>query len=232
MEPSARRWRQLLVALHVITSVGWMGQALAIFALVAIGLASDDPDTRLSAYSMAQVVDGYVLVYLANAAAFSGLMLCALTPWGYFRHWWVLTKFAITIAQLYLGIFLLGPHLDAAVREAGRGGPDPAQWPAAGAAFMASAIAFQAWISLTKPWPRTPWPATPRRLPTAPRWLFAAAVAVPIADYLLGRLVLGFPMPGLQLLTVVGYPFWRSAQLRKARAAERTADPQRRRVAV
>lgn len=197
-----RRWRQILVFMHVITSVGWMGQALAIGALVATGAPAG--------HAAAGVVDKNVLLHLANGAVFTGLMLGALTQWGYFRHWWVLTKFAITISQLYIGIFLLSPSLDATIERGA-----PAGRPLAGAAFMASAIAFQAWISVAKPWPRTPWPANPRRLPTAPWWLFAAAVAVPVADYLVGRFVLGFPAPTLQFLTAVGYPFYRSRRLRR-----------------
>jgi hypothetical protein len=203
-----RRARQFLVFLHVVTSVGWMGQALAMCALVSVGTAARDPATRHGAYAMAHVIDTHVLVHLANASAFTGLMLAALTPWGYFRHWWVLVKFAITISQLYLGIFVLSPRLamaaDGAAGETGGAGG-----LVVGSALMASAIAFQAWVSVTKPWPRTPWTGSSPARPAA-AWLYAAAVAVPVADFLLGRFVLGFPMPGLQLLAAVGYPVVRA----------------------
>lgn len=198
-----RRFRQLLVFLHVVTTVGWMGQALAICTLVAAGSPA-----------AAHVVDATVLLVLANGAVYTGLMLAALTQWGYFRHWWVLVKFAITIVQLYLGIFVLSPRLQAAAE----GRADTTPWTLVGAAFMASAIAFQAWVSVAKPWSRTPWPPRPQRLPTAPWWLFAAAVAVPVVDYLMGRFVLGFPAPALQFLTAVGYPFVRSHRLRRLAA--------------
>ncbi|WP_213455417.1 hypothetical protein [Rhizomonospora bruguierae] len=76
---------------------------------------------------------------------------------------------------------------------------------------------------MTKPRPRTPWRASPRRLPATPWWLFAAAVAVPVADFALGRFLLGVPAPALQLLTAVGYPLYRRRVLRRARAAEDAA---------
>src|SRR4051812_6913485 len=133
-------------------------------------------------------------------------MLCALTPWGYFRYWWVLVKFAITISQLYLGIFFLSPRLDAAVRD-GHASP----WLPVGTALMVSAIAFQAWVSVAKPWPRTPW-SPPRKPAAAPAWTCGVAVAVPAADYLLGTFLFGFPSPLLQLLVVTGYPIRRAAR--------------------
>src|SRR5690606_12416850 len=102
---SSKNVRDLLVWLHAVTSVAWMSQALALLALLLTGLNTSDPGIRLSAYTMAEVLDEGVLLHLANTSIFSGLMLSALTPWGYFRYWWVFTKFVITLSQLYMGIF-------------------------------------------------------------------------------------------------------------------------------
>jgi len=188
--------RRFLVSVHVVTSVGWMGQALAMVALVQVA----------HAYAMAHIVDETVLLYLANAAAFTGLMLAGLTSWGYLRYWWVLLKFAITVSQLYLGIFVLSPRLTAAA-ETGVAPP----WLPLATALMAGAIAFQVWLSIAKPWSRTPW-APARRPVAAPGWMCGAAVAVPVADYALGALLFGFPSPLLQVLGAIGVPIWRRAK--------------------
>jgi hypothetical protein len=79
---------------------------------------------------------------------------------------------------------------------------------------MISAICLQAWLSVAKPWRRTPWARG--RPPGGPAWMFWYASAVPVADYLHGRFVPGFPMIGLSLLTVVGDPIWRARRLRRA----------------
>lgn len=197
--------RSLLVWLHVVTSVGWMSQALALFTLLSYGLAADHPAARHSAFAMAEVLDTHVLLYLANGSAFTGLMLAALTPWGYFRYWWVLVKFAITVSQLALGIGLLSPALAAAA--AGR--ETPVGGLAAASLLMVSAIAFQAWISVAKPWSRTPWAQRPAPR-SAPGWLYLAAAAIPVIDYLLGTVLLGVPMPALQLLAALSSPIWRA----------------------
>lgn len=213
---STRNARNLLVWLHALTSIAWMSQALAMFALLLTGLSAGDPALRASAYSMAQVIDKEVLLHMANASLFTGLMLSALTPWGYFRYWWILTKFVISGTQLYAGIFLLSPRLDALAQaaQAGRGG-EPA-FLIAGTLLMVCAIAFQAWLSVAKPWKRTPWadaPGQPKKLPSGPSWVFLFSTLAPLLDYVIGKFVLGFPLPLVIVLTALAYPIWRARQL-------------------
>lgn len=228
---SSQRPRNLLVWMHVLTSVGWMSQALALAVLLTVGLSTRDPGLRVSAVTMAEVLDEHLLLYMGNASAFTGLMLSALTPWGYFRHWWVLTKFAITLVQLNVGIFLLSPNLQAAVRAAEHAQPLPPSL-AAGALLMASAIAFQAWASVAKPWGRTPWTRSarsPRKLSSGPAWLFVLATLVPVAEYALSIGLLGFPFPFVSLLIAITYPIVRTRRLRthprSGRAATTATEP-------
>jgi hypothetical protein len=221
-DKSAQRWRQAAVWLHIITSVGWMSQALALVALMTVSFTSGDVSVRVSATSMAHVLDTSLLAPLANAAAFTGFMLAASTPWGYFRHWWVLVKFAITIVQLYAGIFILSDALQDSVMAARAGEPTPPLPQIVGAGLMAGAIAFQAWLSVVKPWQRTPWTAgggkRAPKLPTAPRWVFVATVCAPLVDIAVG-LYLGNPMPALSLLVLVIRLVGRRRQLRQAPSA-------------
>lgn len=180
-----QRWRQLTVWLHVVTSLAWMGQALALVSLLALGLATANRSIRVAATLMAEYVDNGLLAPLANASACTGFMLSAATSWGFFRHWWVLVKFAITVIQINVGVFILSDALHASVQAARSGAPAPTWSLVIGGAMMAAAIAFQAWLSITKPWSRTPWAAGDTRhakLPTAPAWMFATAVAVVLAD--------------------------------------------------
>ncbi|MFI6078062.1 hypothetical protein ACIA5C_41685 [Actinoplanes sp. NPDC051343] len=181
-----RRWRQLTVWLHVLTSVGWMAQAMSLCVLLSIGSGA--------ATAMAQALDGRLVGPMADASVFTGVMLGAATAWGIFRNWWVFTKFAISMVQFVLAIFVLSPALDAATTS----GPGPAQ--IVGSGLMASAIAFQGWLSIAKPWgrigPRRPLPGT------APAWVFAATVLGGLADLALA-LVIGHPMPLLSLILLI-----------------------------
>ncbi|MFD9887951.1 DUF2269 family protein [Amycolatopsis sp. NPDC059027] len=193
------RWRQAVVWLHVLSSVVWIGEALALMTLLVLGATTDDPRVRVSATSMAHVLDTTLLAPMANAAAFTGILLAASTAWGFFRHWWVLTKFVLTLAQLYAGIFLLSGALRDSVEAARAGAPVPIGWPLiAGTALMAGVLAFQAWLSVAKPGKRTSWSPTAKPR-TAPAWIFAAGIAAPLADTTAG-LLLGYPLPALSLL--------------------------------
>ncbi|MFC4082557.1 hypothetical protein [Amycolatopsis samaneae] len=209
------RWRQAVVWLHVLSSVAWMGEALALLTLLVLGVTTDDPRLRVSATSMAHVLDRTLLAPMANAAAFTGVLLAAATAWGLFRHWWVLTKFVLTLVQLYAGIFLLSGALSDAVDAAKAGAPVPVGWPMiAGTALMASVLAFQAWLSVAKPGKRTS--RSPAGKPrTAPPWVFAAGIAAPAADTTAG-LLLGYPLPALSLLVLAAVLTTRPARLRPA----------------
>ncbi|MFD9699532.1 hypothetical protein [Lentzea sp. NPDC059081] len=198
-----KRARTLVVWLHVVTSVGWLSQAVALLALVLYGMDSGD----VKAFEMARFLDHQVLAVMANVSAFSGFMLSATTPWGYFRHWWVLAKFVITVVQLYVGIFILSDNLAAAAH----GHVSP--WMPVGTALMISAIAFQTWLSVAKPWGRTPWADPKVKLPTASTAAFVLALVVPVADFALS-LYSGGPRPLFMLVTVIAYAIRLAARAR------------------
>lgn len=185
-----------MVWLHVLTSVCWMAQALSLLVLLSVGEGTGDPAVRVAATSMAGKLDLVLPAPMANASAMTGVVLAAATPWGLFRHRWVAAKFAITLIQLYIGIFVLSGKLGAA--EAGTPAPSGLL---VGPVLTACAIAFQAWLSVAKPGGRlrTARKPTPD---TAPTWVFALACAVVAADITIAA-VLGNPMPLLSLVTVL-----------------------------
>jgi hypothetical protein len=196
-----KRMRTLVVWLHVVTSVGWLSQAVALLALVLYGMKTGDDN----AFKMARVLDHQVLAFMGAASAFTGMMLSATTPWGYFRHWWVLAKFVITVGQLYIGIFILSDNLEAA----SHGHVTP--WLPVGTAFMISAFSFQTWLSVAKPWGRTPWADPKVKLPTASTKAFVLALVIPAADFVIG-VYTASPAPFLMLITVIAYSIRRAAR--------------------
>lgn len=200
MAKRGQRWRQVLVWLHVLTSVCWLGQALALVSLLALGVT--DPSGAVAATTMARHLDMVLLAPLANASAFTGFLLAATTSWGFVRYWWVAGKFAITLTQLYLGIFVLSSALAQAVAAARSGTPGPAGDILIGGVLMAGAIGFQAWLSISKPWGRISSTATPPKLPTAPSWLFAAAGCAVCVDLAMAQLV-GFPLPAASPIVLI-----------------------------
>lgn len=113
-----------------------MSQAVAMCTLLSISAASPVGELKRSTAHVAELLDATVLVSSANMSAFTGFALAA-------------TKFVITFAQLYLGIFVLNAAIPHVVTAASHGQNGPV---ALGAGLMAGALAFQAWLSVAKPW--------------------------------------------------------------------------------
>ncbi|GII93431.1 hypothetical protein Ssi02_36620 [Sinosporangium siamense] len=209
MNPTARN---LLVWLHALTSFAWMSQALALFALSVYSVTTGDR----TGFEMAELLDSQVLLHLANASIFTGLMLSATTRWGYFQYWWVLSKFVISMSQVYAAIFLLGPRL----KELAEGTRDADSFLLVGTLLMVSAIAFQGWLSIAKPWKRTPWTGKLIKPPAAPAWVICYVLLVPLLDYLLATFVFGHPAPLFFIVTAIFYPLWRARTIRRTAGAQ------------
>ncbi|MEO9330052.1 hypothetical protein [Gordonia aurantiaca] len=190
----ARRGRQALLWIHILSSVSWMSQALALLVLLLRG----GGDGAVAAH----LLDTTVLVISANVSAMSGFLLSSTTPWGFFLHRWVLVKFVITVGQLGVGIGLLSPRLDAAAETVASGG-DPTVSPAlvVPTTVMAALIAFQGWVSVAKPWPRVPG-RTRAKAPVPGPWIIAAA-PVALAGDVIVFATLGQPIPIWSALVLV-----------------------------
>lgn len=102
--------RRFTFTTHVTSSVGWIGAVLVFLALAVIGLTSQDERTVRGAYLVMAPVAWFVLVPLAHTSLLSGIALSLGTPWGLFRHYWVVVKLGITlfstvILLIYMGTF-------------------------------------------------------------------------------------------------------------------------------
>jgi hypothetical protein len=96
------RLRKLALTAHVMSSVGWLGAVVVFFALALLGLTSQDAQTVRGAYLAMGSTTWLVLVPLAFASLLTGVVQSLGTPWGLFRHYWVLIKFVITVFATYV----------------------------------------------------------------------------------------------------------------------------------
>ncbi len=97
MTPQLRKFALLA---HITFSVGWFGAVVPYIALVIAGLTSHDVQLVRSVYLSMELIGWYVIVPCSFAAMLSGLVQSLGTQWGLFRHWWVLTKFLLTIVAI------------------------------------------------------------------------------------------------------------------------------------
>jgi hypothetical protein len=93
------RFRKLALTAHVTVSVGWLGAAASFLALAIAALMSAGRETVRGAYAAMEVIGWYVIVPFCLAALVTGIVMSLGTPWGLFRHYWVLLKFLITVVS-------------------------------------------------------------------------------------------------------------------------------------
>jgi len=91
------RPRKIVLTAHIASTLGWLGAVVVFLALSVVGLTSQDAQVARAAYLVMEPVAWMVLVPLAFASLLTGLIQALGTPWGLFRHYWVLFKLLITV---------------------------------------------------------------------------------------------------------------------------------------
>ncbi len=88
--------RKVALTVHIATSVGWLGSIAAYIALNVPALTSKDAATVRGAYLMMESVTWFAILPLAVVSLLTGIAQALGTPWGLFRHYWVVISFVLT----------------------------------------------------------------------------------------------------------------------------------------
>lgn len=94
LSPGARK---LVLTAHVTVSVGSLGSVAVFLALAVASLAHQDGQVVCAAYLAMDLTARLVIVPLLVASLLIGVIQALATPWGLFRHYWVLAKFLLTL---------------------------------------------------------------------------------------------------------------------------------------
>jgi uncharacterized membrane protein len=97
---------RLLLATHIVVSVGWLGVTVAKLALGITAATTGDPDSSRALYLSAGVVDA-VFPPAAIGTVLTGVLLSLGTKWGLLQHYWVTTKLVLTVGVIATGVFLV-----------------------------------------------------------------------------------------------------------------------------
>jgi hypothetical protein len=89
--------RKFTLTLHLIASVGWIGAVVAYLALGIAAASSYNAETIRAAWLAMDLIGRFVIIPLALSALLTGLVMSLGTPWGLFRHYWVLITLGLTI---------------------------------------------------------------------------------------------------------------------------------------
>jgi hypothetical protein len=112
----AKLW---LVSGHVVIAAVWFGTALTMvaIALYASHLYSIPSVSGDSLYTLQEILaylNDYLLMPAATLSILSGTALCALTVWGFFKHYWVIAKWVVTVTIITAISGWVGPWVYAA----------------------------------------------------------------------------------------------------------------------
>jgi len=111
------RGRKFALAVHLLTSVGWIGAVLAYIALGLAASSSADSHRVRGAWESMELIGWYVLVPLAIGSLVTGLVMAVGTQWGLVRYYWVLFAFVMTtLATVVLVLHM--PEVSAISEEA------------------------------------------------------------------------------------------------------------------
>ena len=93
----ARLWRRIVLTVHLVASVGWIGAVIAYLALNVASMTATDAGMVRMAWSAMEIIGWWAIVPLALGSLLTGVVVAVTTPWGLFRHYWVLISLLLTI---------------------------------------------------------------------------------------------------------------------------------------
>jgi hypothetical protein len=118
---------RLVLTVHVVTSVGWLGAVLAYVALDLVATTGEDIASVRAAYFGMDLTIRYVIVPLAVASLLIGTTNALTSSWGLFRHYWVIVKLLLTLFAVV--ILLLEVQTVSYMAELASKGRDPRGLP-------------------------------------------------------------------------------------------------------
>jgi hypothetical protein len=107
MRPNVRKFVRTA---HVIFTVGWLGAVAGFLALAIAGLTSQDAQLVRGSYLAMDLITRFVIVPLSLIPLLlTGPILSLGTPWGLFRHYWIIVKLVINVLSTAILLIHLRP---------------------------------------------------------------------------------------------------------------------------
>lgn len=107
---------KLLLTVHIMTSVGWLGVILAKLALALAAAAAESAET---AHGLLVGVNAINVAFApaSTGAIVSGVLLALGTRWGVVRYYWVVAKIVLTVGVFGTAVQLVPRLLELRIDE-------------------------------------------------------------------------------------------------------------------
>jgi hypothetical protein len=150
------RMRRIVLTVHVVVSVAWIGVDACLLALGLTGVLSSDPMLQRAVYLVVGRIGTYFIAPASLGALVTGLVLGLGTKWGLVRYRWVAVKLAMGVVLTVGGnLVILWRLRDAAAQVAGGVAPAAvgARYLVIGSSTAGTALLVTATVlSIYKPW--------------------------------------------------------------------------------
>jgi hypothetical protein len=103
-----------LLSAHVASGSIWFGAAMCMVAIAFKNAHTTNGDELYAINATLKLLDDFVVIPSANLSLLTGGLLCWLTIWGFFKHYWVIVKWVATVTLIAVGTAWLGPWVNAA----------------------------------------------------------------------------------------------------------------------
>jgi hypothetical protein len=107
------RIRRSVLTLHIVASVGLLGDVAAVLAVNIRAAAATDPAFATTAYDLLGMFSLVFGIPLSLLSLGSGVLLGLTSKWGVLRHLWVAAKLVIILSVILVGAFVIGPATEA-----------------------------------------------------------------------------------------------------------------------
>jgi Predicted integral membrane protein (DUF2269) len=105
--------RRAVLTVHIVASVGLLGDVAAVLAVNVRAATTDDPALAAASYELLQMFTVLFGIPLSMLSLATGLALGAGTKWGVLRHRWVAGKLLLILSVIVAGALVLGPQTEA-----------------------------------------------------------------------------------------------------------------------
>lgn len=153
--------RKLTLFVHILSAGTWIGVDVVVAVLVCVGWFSSDTQNQATAYQALGLVAVWPMLVSGLTCLVSGVLLGLGSKYGLVRYWWVAIKLVLNVGLTVLVFFALRPGMAETVefgRALGAGTPTGSApsdmfFPPA---VSLTALSFATYLSIFKPWGRTP----------------------------------------------------------------------------
>ncbi|BAY22560.1 hypothetical protein NIES2100_23230 [Calothrix sp. NIES-2100] len=102
-----------LLFAHVASGAIWFGTSLCMLLIALSNRNTANGDELYAINSVLKLLDDFIIIPSAILSSTTGGLLCWLSVWGFFKHYWVIVKWITTVTLIVVGTAWLGPWTNA-----------------------------------------------------------------------------------------------------------------------